>query len=90
MTTKENIIATTITPQNKADEFLKETAAFLTAQMLKEAEPAIQEAIKDIESKMRARVRQSALAIIDHSMEIHSARDVLTIRIQQPEGGVKS
>jgi len=81
---------TTITPQNKADEFMKETAAFLVAQMLKEAEPAIQEALKDIEAKMRARVRQSALAILDRSMEIHAHREVLTIRIQQPEGGFKA
>jgi hypothetical protein len=83
-------MSTTIAPPNKADEFMKATAAFITDQMLKEAEPAIQQALKDIEAKMRARVRQCALAVIDRSMEIDSHRNVLTIRIQQPEGGFKA
>lgn len=83
-------MTTTITPPNKADEFMRGAAEFITAQMLKEAEPVIQQALKDMEAKMRARARECALAVLDRSMEIHANREVLTIRIQQPNGGWKA
>jgi hypothetical protein len=83
-------MSTTITPPNKADEFMREFAASIAAQMLIEVEPAIQQAMKDIEAKMRARARQCAIVTLDHSMEIHANREMLTIRIQQPERGLKA
>jgi hypothetical protein len=83
-------MSTTITPPNKADEFMREFVASIAAQMLIEVEPAIQQALKDIEAKMRARARECSIVTLDRTMEIHANRDVLTIRIQQPERGLKA
>lgn len=74
-------------PRSPDDTLLKALAATIADQMCKEAEPVIQQALKDMEAKMRARARECALAVLDRSMEIHTNREVLTIRIQQPNGG---
>lgn len=78
-------MSTTLPPQPD-ETLLKALAATIADRMCKEAEPFIQQAIKDMEAKMRARARECALAVLDRSMEIHANREVLTIRIQQPQG----
>jgi hypothetical protein len=74
-------------PGHGADNLTKAIAAAIADQMVKEAEPVIQQALKDMEAKMRRRARECALAVLDRSIEMHGSRDVLTIRIQQPNGG---
>lgn len=47
------------------------------------AEPMIQQALRDIEKSMRAKVRTWAVAHIEQSFDMYAGRDKLTITINQ-------
>jgi hypothetical protein len=60
---------------------LKVLHAQLEAALIQAAEPVIQQALKDMEAKMRERLGTSVIALLDHSYSIRGNHDVLEIRV---------
>ena len=66
------------------DNMVKAMLAGLNAEMLKAAEPIIQQALKDAERQMRERMAALLIARIEQSVEFHYDRDRLVIEIRRP------
>jgi hypothetical protein len=63
------------------DNFLKVLRAQLDAALIQAAEPVIQQALKDMEAAMRARLAQSVLTLLDRDYSVLQNRQVLEIRL---------
>ena len=55
----------------------------MNEEMLKVAEPVIEEALKKIESEMRLKLGGMVIGLIDHYMECESNRDTIRITIRK-------
>jgi hypothetical protein len=60
---------------------LKVLHAQLEQALIQAAEPVIQQALKDMEAKMRERLGTSVIALLDRSYSVRGNHDVLEIRV---------